>query len=82
MVRAPYGEIQDNLLAEEMRPIDMLRSKLSFFGAAKFDPKSDRWTRITMFQQAPLPGELHNEDADDWCFPVVDDASQGVINTA
>ena len=54
-----------------MRPIDILRSKLSFFGATKFDPKSDRWTRITMYQQAPLPSELHNADADDWGFPFI-----------
>lgn len=68
---APYGEIRDNLLDASMRPIDMLRSKLSFFGATKFDPKSDRWTRITMYQNAPLPDELHREDADDWSFPVI-----------
>ena len=36
-------------------PIDMLRLKLSFFGAIKFDPRSDKWLRICMFQGAPLP---------------------------
>ena len=36
----PYGEIRDNLVAATTRPIDMLRCKLSFFGASKFDPKS------------------------------------------
>ena len=41
-------------------PIDMLRFKLSFFGALKFDPKSDKWLRICMFQGAPLPTELKN----------------------
>ena len=39
-------------------PIDMLRMKLSFFVAAKFDPKSDKWLRICMFQGAPLANEL------------------------
>ena len=39
-------------------PIDMLRLKLSFFGAVKFDPKSNKWLRISMFQGAPLPNEL------------------------
>ena len=29
-------------------PIDMLRLKLSFFGALKFDPRSDKWLRICM----------------------------------
>jgi hypothetical protein len=34
-------------------PIDLLRAKLAMFGATKFDPKSDLWTRITMYQGAP-----------------------------
>jgi len=46
----------------------MLRCKLSFFGAAGFDPKSDKWTRITLAQGAPLFDELDN--ADDWWMPV------------
>ena len=41
-----------------MLPIDMLRCKLSFFGATKFDPRSDRWVRICMFKDAPFPKEL------------------------
>jgi hypothetical protein len=64
----PYAEIRDNLICEDCKPIDMLRCKLSFFGAAKFDPKSDRWTRITLAQGAPLFDELGN--ADDWWLPV------------
>lgn len=67
----PYAEIRDNLVAASCLPVDILRCKLSFFGAAKFDPKSDRWTRINMFQGAPLPDELANPNADDWCFPVL-----------
>ncbi|SFR37750.1 hypothetical protein [Litoreibacter janthinus] len=66
----PYSEIRDNLICDRCRPIDMLRCKLSFFGAAKFDPKSDRWTRITLAQGAPLHDELGN--ADDWWLPVFD----------
>jgi hypothetical protein len=54
----PYAEIQDNLIAADMLPIDILRCKLSFFGATKFDPRSDRWVRICMFQDAPFPHEL------------------------
>lgn len=65
----PYGEIRDNLLGQTCRPIDLLRCKLSFFGATGFDPRSDLWTRITMYQGAPLPDELSTEDADDWAFP-------------
>jgi len=54
----PYGEIQDNLIADDMLPIDLLRCKLSFFGATKFDPRSDRWVRICMYQDAPYPDEI------------------------
>ena len=54
----PYAEIQDNTIGEKVIPIDMLRLKLSFFGALKFDPRSDKWLRICMFQGAPLPTDL------------------------
>ncbi len=58
----PYSEIQDNTIGQEIIPIDMLRLKLSFFGALKFDPRSDKWLRICMFQGAPLPEQLKNYD--------------------
>ena len=58
----PYSEIQDNTIGHEVMPIDMLRLKLSFFGALKFDPRSDKWLRICMFQGAPLPEQLKNYD--------------------
>ena len=63
----PYSEIQDNTIGSNLMPIDMLRFKLSFFGALKFDPKSDKWLRICMFQGAPLPTELKNID-DQWIY--------------
>ncbi len=63
----PYSEIQDNTISEELVPIDMLRLKLSFFGALKFDPRSDKWLRICMFQGAPLPNELKNFD-EQWVY--------------
>ena len=47
----------------------MLRFKLSFFGATKFDPKSDLWTRITLAQGAPLFDELYSEP--DWWLPAL-----------
>ena len=56
--RFPYAEIQDNLIDAEMRPIDLLRCKLAFFGATRFDPRSDRWLRICLFQGAPFPCEM------------------------
>ncbi len=64
----PYAEIRDNTLAADMLPVDMLRLKLSFFGACHFDPRSDRWLRINMFQHAPFPHELA-ETGDDWTLP-------------
>ena len=63
----PYSEILDNTIGQELVPIDMLRFKLSFFGAIKFDPRSDKWLRICMFQGAPLPNQLENFD-DKWVY--------------
>ena len=63
----PYSEILDNTIGHQLMPIDMLRLKLSFFGAIKFDPRSDKWLRICMFQGAPLPSQLHNFD-DKWVY--------------
>ena len=65
----PFSEIQNNLVGKKVRPIDLLRCKLSFFGATKYDPKSNLWTRITLFQGAPLPHQLQEENATEWLFP-------------
>ncbi|MEM7259343.1 MAG: hypothetical protein AAF404_18350, partial [Pseudomonadota bacterium] len=66
----PYSEVTDNLISSTMLPIDLLRCKLSFFGAVKFDPRSDRWVRITMYQHAPTLEEIGNGDfTDDWIYP-------------
>ncbi|MCW4149792.1 hypothetical protein OM427_09665 [Halomonas sp. 18H] len=75
MVDTAYGEIRANLWHRDMKPMHLLRTKLSFFGASRFDPKSDRWVRITLFQGAPLVEELNAEphdlqDFDDWSFPL------------
>ena len=63
----PYSEIQDNTIAASLVPIDMLRLKLSFFGAVKFDPRSDKWLRINMYQGAPLPYEMKLSN-DTWVY--------------
>ena len=63
----PYSEIQDNTISKKLVPIDMLRLKLSYFGAIKFDPRSDKWLRICMFQGAPLPEQLKDYD-DQWIY--------------
>ena len=65
----PYAEIRDNLLADICRPIKLLRCKLAMFGATKFDPKSDLWIRITLFQGAPLKEQLSHGNLDNWLFP-------------
>ena len=67
--RLPYAEIRDNTISAALLPIDLLRVKLAFFGATHFDPRSDRWVRINMFQDAPFPHELSEGDADDWSYP-------------
>ena len=66
---APYGEIRDNTISDRVLPIDMLRAKLSFFGATHFDPRSDRWVRICMYAGAPYPDELTTQNADLWVYP-------------
>ena len=67
--RNPYSEIRDNTISATVLPIDMLRCKLSYFGAGHFDPRSDRWVRINMFMGAPFPHELAEMGGDDWCYP-------------
>jgi len=67
--KLPFAEIRDNTIDAQMMPIDLLRCKLSFFGATKFDPRSDRWVRIVMYQGAPFPHELADCDPDDLAYP-------------
>lgn len=66
-----YGEIRHNLLAQDMLPIDLMRAKLSMFGASKFDPKSNLWVRVTLYQGAPTLDDLSPDMVDDWAFPCV-----------
>lgn len=54
----PLAEVRDNLIAADVLPIDLLRCKLAFFGATRFDPRSDRWVRISLFQGAPYPQDM------------------------
>ncbi|MCS4533240.1 hypothetical protein [Neisseria montereyensis] len=68
MGHKPMGDIQMNVLQKNVLPIHLLRCKLSMFGATKFDPRSDRWVRVTLFQGAPL---FHHINADEWLFPLL-----------
>lgn len=55
----PFSEVRDNLIAKDMLPIDLMRCKLAFFGASHFDPRSDKWVRISLFHGAPYPFEFN-----------------------
>ena len=63
MVRRPFAEVRDNLIAADMLPIDLMRCKLAFFGASRFDPRSDRWVRISLFQDMPYPEDFNAKAA-------------------
>ena len=67
--RHPYAEIRDNTIDAAMLPVDLLRAKLSFFGASQFDPRSDRWLRINLYQNAPFPQELASLGPENWSYP-------------
>jgi hypothetical protein len=67
--RFAYAEVRDNIISARLYAVDLLRFKLAFFGASRFDPRSDRWLRITMFKDAPFASELASEPADDWFLP-------------
>ena len=60
------GDIQCNSIGKDMLPMDLLRCKLAVFGATKFDPRSDKWVRVTLFQGAPLYKNISDIS---WIFP-------------
>ena len=66
-----YGEVKDNILSKNVLPINMLRFKLSFFGASRFDPKSDRWLRISFYAGAPYFANLNKDNVDNWGFATI-----------
>ena len=73
-----YSEIHESLTHKKMKPIDILRFKLSFFGATKFDPKSNLWTRITLFQGAPLPYQIIKKQKIEWFFPILENYDSSI----
>lgn len=70
MNRCVYGDIQANLLDQNILPMHLLRCKLAFFGVSKFDPRSRLWVRNTMFQGAPLLEDIGKPFNDDWFMPL------------
>ena len=62
------GEVNDNILAKNTMPVNMLRFKLSFFGASRYDPKSDRWLRVSFYAGAPFYSDLNSHNSENWGF--------------
>ena len=50
---------------------DNITSDLKDFLMGKFDPKSNLWTRIALFQGAPLPNQLNDNKKTRWFFPIL-----------
>lgn len=66
-----YGEVQANLTGRDLLPVYLLRCKLALYDAERFDPKSNRWVRITLFQGAQLVEEIGTTSfQDDWFYPL------------
>ena len=63
-----HAEVNDNILSKNTMPINMLRFKLSFFGASRYDPKSDRWLRVSFFPGAPFYNDLYDKNVENWGF--------------
>ncbi|WP_205879916.1 hypothetical protein [Leisingera sp. NJS201] len=75
MSRYKYGEIRANLANRSVRPMDLLRCKLAFFGVSKFDPRSKLWVRNTMYQGAPLIDDI-GHTFDSWFLPLKPDLKE------
>ncbi len=77
MVKRPYSEIRANLAHRDVRPMDLLRCKLAFFGVSKFDPRSRLWVRNTMFQGAPLISDIGKPYAS-WFLPLMPQMEENI----
>ncbi|MCE8006123.1 hypothetical protein [Aestuariivita sp.] len=75
MSRQTYAEIRANLADRHVRPMDLLRCKLAFFGVSKFDPRSKLWVRNTMYQGAPLIDDI-GQTYDSWFLPLKPEMSE------
>jgi hypothetical protein len=56
--RHGFAEMRDNLTAAGLLPVDLMHCKLAFFGVGRFDPRSDKWVRISLFQDLPYPSGM------------------------
>ncbi len=87
MANTEYGEIRANLWHRDMKPMHLLRAKLSFLGAHRFDPRGDRWVRVAFFQGAPMLSDFASAEAskeafDDWSFPLAPEAPEQASSAA
>ena len=78
MSRHKYAEIRANLADRNVRPMDLLRCKLAFFGVSKFDPRSKLWVRNTMYQGAPLIDDI-GQTYDSWFLPLKPEMKDALI---
>jgi hypothetical protein len=78
MVKRRYAEIRANLAHRDVRPMDLLRCKLAFFGVSKFDPRSRLWVRNTMYQGAPLISDI-GQPYKSWFLPLMPQMEENVI---
>ncbi|MCP4767593.1 MAG: hypothetical protein GY875_15125 [Gammaproteobacteria bacterium] len=77
MVKRQYSEIRANLAHRDVRPMDLLRCKLAFFGVSKFDPRSRLWVRNTMYQGAPLITDI-GSPYESWFLPLIPQLEENV----
>jgi len=69
LTKRKYAEIRANLADQDIRPMDLLRCKLAFFGVSKFDPRSKLWVRNTMYQGAPIISDI-GQPYESWFLPL------------
>lgn len=77
MVKRQYSEIRANLAHRDIRPMDLLRCKLAFFGVSKFDPRSRLWVRNTMYQGAPLISDI-GQPYESWFLPLMPQMEENI----
>lgn len=77
MVKRQYSEIRANLAHRDVRPMDLLRCKLAFFGVSKFDPRSRLWVRNTMYQGAPLVSDI-GSPYESWFLPLMPQLEENI----
>jgi hypothetical protein len=65
-----YGEIHESLIDKNFIPVYLMRLQLAVFGMDRFDPESNKWVRVTLFQGAPIAEDINNGYKPDWLFPI------------